>query len=119
MPTNPVQLPGSRWLAEDIDGRGVIDSLRTTLSFDTSVAVTGDGGCNRIFGTYTRIDDKIEFGALGSTRMACPQSVMDQEQRFLRTLERARGLRLDEPTGLLYLSDADGRTILRFSRIDP
>lgn len=35
-------------------------------------AVSGSDGCNRLVGTWTMVDTKIEFGPLASTMMACP-----------------------------------------------
>jgi heat shock protein HslJ len=35
--------------------------------------VTGFDGCNNFFGNYTRKGNKLTFGPLASTRMACPQ----------------------------------------------
>jgi len=34
--------------------------------------VSGNDGCNNFFGGYTLEEDSLEFGQLGSTRMACP-----------------------------------------------
>jgi len=114
----PPELNGSSWVAEDIDGRGVIDTLQSTISFENSLRVAGNAGCNRYFGSYTLAGPELEFGSLGSTMMACPEAVMDQERRFLRALEQTRVLRLDAATDLLYFSDAEGRDVLRFSRLE-
>jgi putative lipoprotein len=110
-------LEDSAWLAEDIDEAGVLDMLQSTLKFDVNLNVSGNGGCNRYFGSATVRDDGITFGPLGSTRMACPQAVMDQEQRFLGALESVRTWRIDAGRDLLYLDNEQGRTILRFSRL--
>lgn len=108
-------LAGTRWLAEDIDARGVMDGAQSTLSFDGDGRVAGSGGCNRYFGQAQRDGSRLRLGPLGSTMMACPEAVMDQERRFLAALEASEAWRIDTTTGLLYLSDADGRDILRFS----
>ncbi len=115
----PPELGGSSWVAEDIDGRGVMDRLQSTISFENSLRVAGNAGCNRFFGNYTLAGLELEFGPLGSTMMACPEAVMTQERRFLRALEQTRIVRLDPATDLLYFSDAEGRDVLRFSRLEP
>lgn len=115
----PPELGGSSWVAEDIEGRGVMDRLQSTISFDNSLRVSGNAGCNRYFGTYTLSGPELEFGQMGSTMMACPEAVMNQERRFLRAIEQTRVVRLDPETDLLYFSDADGRDVLRFSRLEP
>jgi len=109
------RIEGGTWLAEDIQSRGAMDYLQTTLQVTSGGGVSGFGGCNRYFGDAEIDGDKIRFGALGATRMACPAAVMDQESRFLAALELVRRWRV-EPTGLLHLLDEDGVTVVRFSR---
>jgi putative lipoprotein len=109
------------WLVEDIDGRGVIDRLQSTLQISDEggeISATGNGGCNRFFGTATVSGDEIEFGPLGSTRMACPAAIMDQEQAFFAALGATRSFRLDPGTRLLHFFDAAGKAVLRFSRME-
>jgi len=110
-------LEDSAWLAEDIDGTGVIDMLQSTLKFDVNLNVSGHGGCNRYFGTATVNENKIDFSALGSTRMACSQAIMDQEQRFLAALDAAHSWHIDTERDLLTMKNEEGRTVLRFSRL--
>ncbi len=45
----------------------------------------GFGGCNRFFGAYRSTSEALEIGALGATRMACPEG-MDREQELFRAL---------------------------------
>lgn len=111
-------LAGTAWLAEDIEGRGVIDIAQSTLKFPEPGRVAGSGGCNGYFGAVKLGAGTVEFSALGSTRMACPEALMDQEQRFLVALEKSRRYRFDYSTGLLYLLDPAGAELLRFSRLN-
>ncbi len=116
-PTMSELLTGSNWLAEDIAGRGVMDKLQSTLMFQADDRVSGTGGCNRFFGEVSIVADDITIGPLGGTRMACEPAIMEQEQRFLETLERASVVRLDEKQKQLSMDDAGGREILRFKRL--
>ena len=53
-------------------------------------------------------------------KMACSEAVLDQEYRYLKTLESVRGYRLDAQTNLLYFYDIEGESggaVLRFSRL--
>jgi heat shock protein HslJ len=109
-----MSLVGTSWIAEDIDGRGVIDNLQSTLRFEASEQVSGMAGCNRFFGTVTIDGDAISFGALGATRMACPPAIMDQEDRFLKALANAR--RFETKDGLLFFFGDEAVPLLRFSR---
>lgn len=107
-------LAGTTWLAEDIDGRGVIDDLQSTLGFETDERVSGMAGCNRFFGSVTIDGGSISVGPLGSTRMACPPAIMDQEDRFLKALANAR--RFETKDGLLMFFGDGPAPLLRFSR---
>jgi len=110
----PIDLAGTSWLAEDIDGRGVIDYLQSTLRFETDERVAGMAGCNRYFGSVTLDGSAISFGPLGATRMACPPAIMDQEDRFLKALANAK--RFEMKDGLLFLFGDEPAPVLRFSR---
>ncbi len=76
--------------------------------------VSGTAGCNRYFGTYSADDGALSFGPLGSTRMACPNALMDQEDRYLQMLERTAAFKADSDN--LVLSDAQGGDLLRFRK---
>ena len=110
-------LPGTAWLAEDIDGHGVVDRARSTMEFVKSGQVSGIAACNRYFGPVSIRGGRISFGNLAATRMMCPDAMMDQEQRFLEALSRAKRLELSDD-GLILLVYADGaEPVLEFSRI--
>ena len=112
-------LVGTRWLAEDIDGKGVIDMLQTTIAFDSNTSARAFGGCNNAFGNVTITGDQIAFGAFGATMKMCAQAISDQETRFFEALGETRRYRLDTYSDLLYFIDGDGREIIRFSRMAP
>jgi heat shock protein HslJ len=75
-------LLGSSWLAEDIEGQGVMDILQTTIGFDVDDRIAGSGGCNNYFGLAVIKGSTISMGPLGSTQKACPPAIMDQEQHI-------------------------------------
>jgi heat shock protein HslJ len=108
-------LTGSTWLAEDIDGRGVLDGPPSTLSFEEGQRVAGSAGCNRFTGTAATDGERLRFGPLAVTKRMCPPAVMDQEQRFLTALMAAEQYRLTEQ-GFLVIQDATATPRLRFSR---
>ncbi len=108
-------LTGS-WLAEDIEGRGVIDMLQSTITFEADGQVAGNAGCNRFFGQAEIDGDKLAFGPFGTTRKSCTPAVNDQEQRFLAALAKAAGYSFDK--GLLFIADAKGKMLLRLSRME-
>lgn len=113
--TPKVDLVGGTWVAEDIDGAGVIDTAQSTLQFDNDGRISGRGACNGYSGTVDLKGATMIVGQLVSTKMACPRAVMDQENRFIAALQATRTYRMDEGNKLV-LSDATGRPRLRFSR---
>lgn len=103
------------WLAEDISGGGVIDYLQTTLEIAADGKVSGSGGCNRFTGSAAIDGDKITFGNLASTMMACTEAAMDQEHKFHAALADARTYRIDAEQRKLFLSDQAGKVVAQFS----
>ena len=110
--------PSGKWLAEDIDGGGVIDRLQTTLEIRDEGIVTGMGGCNRYAGSAKFDSTTIKFLPMASTRMACTPAVMNQESKFHATLEKIRAWRIDEAQRKLILLDRQGFEMMRLSRMD-
>ncbi|GAB5468595.1 MAG: hypothetical protein Kilf2KO_16250 [Rhodospirillales bacterium] len=108
-------LTGSAWLAEDLLGQGVIDSLQTTLEIDRSGQVSGLAGCNRYRGSVTLEGQAVSFSPLAATLIACLPAVAEQEQRLFAALSQARRYRFE--TDLLFLLDGDDKTVARFSRL--
>lgn len=114
--TEAATLPlAGAWLAEDINGGGVIDNLQTTLEIGADGKVSGNGGCNRFSGSATIEGDKIIFGDLASTMMACTEAAMDQEMKFHAALAAARSFRIDAEQRKLFLDDAAGKVVAQFS----
>ena len=113
--TPKVDLIGGTWVAEDIDGAGVVDNAQSTLVFGNDGRVSGRGACNSYGGTADLKGAQVIVGELMSTKMACAPAVMDQETRFMAALQATRTYRMDEGNKLV-LSDATGRPRLRFSR---
>ncbi len=103
------------WLAEDIDGAGVVDDLQTTLEIAEDGSVSGSGGCNRFHGGAKIEGDTILFGDLGSTMMACEGAAMNQEQKFHAALGAARTFRIDATQRKLFLTDQAGEVVVQFS----
>src|SRR5690242_15931167 len=113
--TPKVDLVGGSWLAEDIDGAGVIDDAQSTLQFGNDGRVTGRGGCNTYGGTVELKGARMIISDLASTKKACVPALMDQESRFMAALQATRTYRMDKDNKLV-LSDATGRPRLRLSR---
>lgn len=111
-----VALVGPIWVAEDIQGRGVIDDLQSHITFTAEGQAHGSGGCNAFTGGYTLDGATLTFGPLASTRKACPPAIMNQETRFHQALGEVRGYRFEN--GLLILLDAESVPVMRLWRRD-
>ncbi len=95
------------------NGNQAVVSLATgtsiTLNFGEDGTVSGNAGCNTYSGTYEAADGKIKVSPLASTRMACAeQGVMEQETQFLTALQNAATYEFNNVT--LTLRDASGAT---------
>lgn len=107
--------PYGRWLAEDINGGGVIDRLQTTLDLSPDGRASGFGGCNGFRGQAHIDGAKLSFGPLASTRKACTPAVMNQEHKFYQALEATAGWRMEQTK--LLLTDAAGKVVARLTRL--
>jgi len=88
-PTEHAALRNTYWKLRDIGGLQVttpegMPEAHLILAGDEFKA-QGHAGCNRFFGSFETSGDKLEFSALSSTMMACPDG-MDTEQAFLQAL---------------------------------
>lgn len=99
-------LVGPTWVAEDIDGGGVIDYLQSHITFTAEGQAHGFGGCNNFTGRYRLDGATLEVGPLASTKKACPPAILNQEARFYEVLAKTRGYRFEND--LLFLLDAQG-----------
>lgn len=70
----------------------------------------GFGGCNRFFGSYRSSGQTLELGALGATRMACPDG-MDREQELFAALDSVTRYEIQGSKLLLF---ADSKLVARF-----
>ena len=108
-------LANTAWRLKSIGGTPVLDSVEANIKFSKAVKVAGKGSCNRFFGTVKIAGDTISFPQLGSTRMACPEPVMNQESKFLKALEDAERFGVEDTTLSIYAKGLDQP--LRFTRM--
>jgi putative lipoprotein len=110
----PTALLGPAWVVEDIAGRGVVDRLRSDITFGADGRAHGSGGCNRFTGGYTLAGPSLRFDAMAQTNMACADAAMDQEARFHAALAQVRAWRMEDTR--LHLLDGRGATVVRLAR---
>ena len=104
-------LLGQEWVIEDIANAGVIDNSHAALEFLPDGRLAGSTGCNRILGSYKSDSTKLSIQPAGTTMMACPPALMNQEQKLLNLLPKVVSYRIDS-TGALELRTADKKAIV-------
>ena len=78
---------GRQWSAVSIGNADVADGSTVTLKIENG-RVGGKAGCNGYGGPVEIHGDRIKFGPIFSTKMACMgKGVMEQEQRYLNMLQ--------------------------------
>ena len=120
MPAAPGATPslvGTEWRLQELGGAPALANVQATLAFPEAGRVAGFGSCNRFFGTYTLVQDKVAFGQMGMTRMACMGPAGEQETRYMAALQKAQTLRVDGSTLLIAVEGQDKP--LRFARSKP
>jgi copper homeostasis protein (lipoprotein) len=70
--------------------------------------VGGSGGCNRLMGSYELNGDRLTFGQMAGTMMACPEG-MDTEKAFLQALGQVKQWKIAGQH--LELFDAAGKLV--------
>jgi heat shock protein HslJ len=117
-PETPVGIatepPLGSWLLESFADGGEVEEGAITLQILPEERVAGTGGCNRYMGPYEADGSGgLSFGLLGSTMMACPEEVMEREHRYLATLEKVSGFRLEGDKLVLLIVEGDDLLVYR------
>lgn len=103
----PVDLVGA-WQLFRI---GADDALgRPVLQLHEDGRISGNGGVNRLIGSFELVDGALRCGPLGTTRMAGPPELMAQENRLLAVLAEPLAMRRDGSQ--LVLGTGDDRLTL-------
>jgi heat shock protein HslJ/uncharacterized membrane protein len=97
-----VALWGTAWRLESLAGAGVPDGAQATLEFPSEGRANGNGSCNRFNGVVTVEGNTIRFGGLATTRKACAEAVMRQEDAYLAALREAERFELEGDALLIH-----------------
>jgi len=112
-----VEVTGISWRAVSVGDEAIAEDSGLTLRFEVDGSIKGHGGCNSFFGSLQKSGSGIEVGPLGSTRMACPETIMSREMAFMNAVQETRGFQtsgdgmslLDEDSNVLatFVAGAD------------
>lgn len=110
MATDQTPLLDAEWLIEDIGGGGVLDGTQASLQFLPEGRLAGSATCNRFIGRYEDTAGTLVLEPTGMTKMACPEALMQQEQKLMALLPTVKSYRISD-TGTLVLITASAKTI--------
>ena len=112
-------LEGTHWELLEINGKSITVRVNDKAPYlelnSTKASAYGFGGCNRFFGSYEATERSLKFGAMGATRMACPED-QGQEQELFRAIDATTRYEI-HGSKLLLFSD-EGIVVARFEARD-
>ncbi|WRS30275.1 META domain-containing protein [Actinomycetaceae bacterium MB13-C1-2] len=86
----PENITGA-WVLESATGpKGdvvIVEGTTPELTVEDEGAFHGTAGCNNLFGTVRAEGDKLLFGPVASTMMACDEPIMDAEYAYVSALD--------------------------------
>ena len=86
---------------------------RVTLEIEDT-RISGQGPCNRYFGSITRPDagsNSIQVGPIASTKMACPH--LSAEHRYFQDLQRVSMITV-VPDGLILTTGDQTKLVFKY-----
>ncbi len=106
-------LTGSVWGLSTLIDKSLAQGSSISIIFTGGGKISGSAGCNRYSGTYTASGTNLKITSpLASTRMACEQTIMDQETAYLNALAEVKSYSISGDQ--LTLSNAAGQNILAY-----
>jgi heat shock protein HslJ len=101
-------LMGTERVLRDLAGAPALEKPEATLGFPEGGHAAGNGSCNRFNGSVTISGTSIKFGPLASTRKACMENgISEQEDRYLKALGAATRYERQGETLLIYFEGSD------------
>lgn len=111
LPDLNATLAGTRWTLQTLGGETqaqVAGGTPVQLTLDAaSQHLSGHTGCNRLMGRFVQRGTLLTLSPLGTTRAACAEPAMKQEQAVLKMLREVDGYRVENRT----LSLLQGETV--------
>ena len=112
-PPGLVNLLGTAWRLESLGNGKLQAGTKPSLEFPTEGRAGGDGSCNRFNGIVIVAGDAIKFSGLATTRKACAEAVMRQEEAYLAALRDA--VRFEADAQSLRVYSAGREEALKFT----
>ena len=116
-PSGVVAFVGTTWVVTEIDGAGAAPTLvPPDLVFEDDRRFHGSSGCNRYVGELNPTALSVRVRPVGTTGMTCEPPLMEQERRFVNTLQFVATSHVDGDT--MQFRDRSGRILIRFRRMN-
>lgn len=99
-----------------INKQAVPTTVGATIRFDLETkSFTGNGGCNRLFGAFSFLDNIITIENVNATKMLCMDETVTQvEKAFIANLN-LQTLHVDYAEQILNCYNANGELIMMFA----
>jgi heat shock protein HslJ len=110
------ELSASAWRPSHIGEMAVDDDSEIFVQFETDGKLSGNGGCNRFFGSYSLDGNKIHVDPIGITRRACPEPAMSFESSFVNAMQLATVI-VGQDTRVAFRNE-HGQSMVRLDAID-
>lgn len=108
--SDPVLFMGVTWHPVTVGSVAIAEDSGLNVMFTAEGGIKGHAGCNGFRGSIEVSDSGLTVGPLATTRMACPNEIMDREDTFLAVLTKLRQLQGDIQE--LHLLDEHGNVLM-------
>lgn len=105
-----------RWRIEQARTEPIYDRALARLEFGANGRLSGHTSCNTLSAAYVLEGERLRVDTISTSRQRCGRLQLEQEDRILSALELAATARV-RPDGLLELREAEGRGVLRATRL--
>lgn len=105
------------WRIDQAMVEPILDRRRARIDLGADGRIAGHTGCNSLSASYALDGTALKIGPIVTTRMHCGELLMEQEDRIVTALEKARTAKV-RVDGLLELRDEEGRGVLRGTRFE-
>jgi len=118
-PRETLTFEDTTWVLESHGEKGnlraVLEDTEITIAFKSAEGkFGGSGGCNNYFGGYGINENELIIKPpIGSTMMACPEQIMDQEQEYLKLLETTETFKIQNDELVISCSDNRGMVFVK------
>lgn len=107
-PLSLSDLSGTSWVITHVGNLELVESPPATIRF-TAGQLSGATGCNRFTGSYALNTTVLTLGQLATTRMACAEPMMTQENLLLAALKGHFGIALEGD--VMTITSPSGQTL--------